>query len=183
MRPINDREKRVIRYGAIFIAIYFVLFVLWRPVSARRAEYQRLASEAQTLGDQARSYQDKVLVVKKLMDGFHLDPAKLSRTTVVGEASAAIQKAAAGSGIQVGPVKESFARAAAREVASVQFEGTGPLPAVMGLIERLKTLGYPLVIDQLQVTPETSRPGQVKINLTIVILDFSPPKTQEVPHA
>jgi hypothetical protein len=143
----------------------------------------RLADEAQALGDKARSYQDKVMVVKKLMDNFHLDPAKLSRTTVVGEASAAIQKAATGSGIQVGPVKESFARAAAKEVASVQFEGTGPLPAVMGLINRLETLGYPLVIDQVLITPEQSRPGQVKISLTIVILDFSPPKTQEASHA
>ena len=183
MRALNDREKLIIRYAAIGLVIYLILFVLWTPVSKRRAEYQGLASEASALADKARSYQDKVLVVKKLMDEFHLDPVKLSRTTVVGEASAAIQKAAAGSGIQVGPVKESFARAAAKELASVQFEGTGPLPAVMGLLNRLETLGYPLVIDQVQITQENSKPGQLKISLTIIVLDFNAPKTQEVPHA
>jgi hypothetical protein len=183
MRTLNDREKLVIRFAAIGVVIYLILFVLWTPVSKRREEYQGLVKEASALGDKARSYQDKVLVVKKLMDEFHMDPVKLSRSTVVGEASAAIQKAAAGSGIQVGPVKESFARAAAKELASVQFEGTGPLPAVMGLLNRLETLGYPLVIDQVQITQENSKPGQLKISLTIIVLDFNAPKTQEVPHA
>ena len=182
MRPLSDRDKRLLRFTGIGVALYLVLFFLWKPLHRQRVEYQRLVNEAETLSDRARPYQDKVMVVKKLMDGFHLDPVKLSRVTVVGEASAAIQKAASGSGIQVGPVKESIARSG-KEVASVQFEGSGPLPAVMGLLNRLESLGYPLVVDQVQISPESSRPGQVKISLTIVILDFEAPKAQEAPHA
>ena len=112
-----------------------------------------------------------------------MDPARLTRSTLVGEASVAIQKAAAGSGIQMGPVRESPARLSSRELASLQLEGIGPVPAVMGLIDRIGTLGYPLIIDSVQITPEARGPGRVKLNLTIVILDFDHWKMEVKPHA
>ena len=53
----------------------------------------------------------------------------------------------------------------------------------MSLLNRLQSLGYPLVIDSVQITPETRQRGRVKLNLTVVILDFDQQKTTEVPHA
>ena len=40
-------------------------------------------------------------------------------------------------------------------------------------------VGYPLIIDTVQLTP-MPMPGQVKVSLTIVILDFD---KWEAPHA
>ena len=131
---------------------------------------------------EVRLYDDRVLVVKKLMESLRLDPAKLSRTSVVAEASAAIQKAAMSGGVQVGPIRESRARPSNKELASVQLEGTGPVPAVMGLLSRLERVGFPLIIDSVQLTPDM-RSGQLKVNLTILILDFDQWTREGAPHA
>jgi hypothetical protein len=184
MRTLTDREKRTIRLGAAVIGIYLLLFggvQVWKFFGKRHSDYQRLLMQAEALKREVRVYEDRALVVKKMMEGFRMDPAKLSRTTVVAEASAAIQKAAQGSGMQLGPVRESAARPSSKELASMQLEGTGPVPAVMGLLSRLESVGYPLVIDSVQLTPDM-RPGQLKVSLTILILDFEQWKKEVQPN-
>ena len=121
-------------------------------------------------------------MLKKLMDAARMDPSRLSRTSLVAEASSAIQKAALSGGIQVGPVRESPGRPASKELASMQMEGTGPVPAVMNLLSRLETVGFPLIIDSVQLTPDM-RPGQLKVNLTILILDVDQWIKEGPPHA
>jgi hypothetical protein len=185
MRTLTDREKRTIRFGASVIAIYGLLFggfQVWKFFGKRHTDYQRLLMQAEALKREVRVYEDRALVVKKLMEGFRMDPAKLSRTTVVAEASAAIQKAATGGGVKLGPVRESPARPSSKELASMQLEGTGPVPAVMGLLSRLQSVGYPLVIDSVQLTPDM-KPGQIRVSLTILILDFEQWKKEGQPNA
>ena len=181
---MTDHDKRTIRRAGIGIAIYLVLFggfEIWKFMEKRRADYRQMVSDAQTLRVKIQTYQSKAVTVKKMMEDFHLDPAKLTRDTIVGEASSAIQKAAQASGIQIGTVRES-ARGSGDEVASMQFEGSGPVPAITGLLNRMQSLGYPLIIDSVQITPD-QRPGMVKLSLTIVILDFERWKNPEASHA
>src|SRR5579872_2104744 len=162
MRTITDREKRTIRIAATGISIYLVLFFgarVFKYFETRRAQYQQLVKEAQNLKLELKPYEDRVLVVRKLMENFRLDPAKLSRDSVVAEASAAIQKAAASGGLGLGPIRESSARPSARELASMQLEGSGPIPAVMTFLHRLETLGYPLILDSIQINSDPTRPG------------------------
>ena len=184
MRTLTDHEKRTVRRAAIGLAVYLVLFggyKGWRLLENRRADYRQMVNDAQSLRVKIQTYQAKAVTVKKMMEDFHLDPAKLSRDTIVGEASSAIQKAAQANGVQVGTVRES-ARGSGDEVASMQFEGSGPVPAVTGLLNRMQMLGYPLIIDSVQITPD-QRPGMVKVSLTIVILDFERWKNPEASHA
>lgn len=186
MRTLTNREKRTLRIAGIGIGIYLALyggFLLWRPVEKNRSEYRQLVSEARNLRRELQPYEGKALVTKKLMEEFHLDPARLVRASVVAEASAAIQKAATSGGLQLGPIRESPARPSAKELASVQFEGSGPIPAVLSLLHRLQSLGYPLIIDSAVITPDTTKPGQAKLNLTIVILDFDQWKDEGRPNA
>lgn len=186
MRTLTPQEKRTIRLAAAGIAIYLILFCgfkLWRALERSRAEYQLLVKQAQELKSQIALYQTRTLVVDKLMKDFQMDPAKLTRASVVGQASAAIQQAAMAGGIQVGPIREATARSSTKELASVQIEGAGPIPAAMSLLHRLQSLGYPLIIDSVQLTPESIRPGQVKLNLTVIILDFDQWKGTAAPHA
>ena len=183
MRTMTDREKRLIRFATVGVAVYLALFFVWKPLQKRRAEYLKLTSEAKALQDRIQPYADRAASVEKLMNTFQLDPTKLSKATVVGEASAAIQKAAMSSGIQVGPVRESPARSTSKELASVQFEGTGQLQTIMGLLKRVETLGFPMIVDSVEITPEKNGPGMVKMSLTIVILDFEQWKAEDKPHA
>lgn len=186
MRTLTSREKRTIRIGGIGIAIYLGLFggfKAWRFAESKRAAYDRLVKEATDLRNTVLPYQQKALIVDKLMKEFQMDPLKLSRPTLVADASAAVQQAAMSGGIQLGPVRESPGRVSTRELASVQFEGVGTVPAAMSLLHRLQSLGYPLVIDSVQITPETRQRGRVKLNFTVVILDFDQQKAAEVPHA
>lgn len=184
MRTLTVSEKRTVRLGLLVMGIYLVLFCGFQGrkiLERKRAEYLRVVAQADALKQRVQPYEDKVLVIKKFMDGFRMDPVKLSRATVVGEASAAIQRAAMGSGIQVGPITEPPVRGAAKEMALV-FEGTGPVQAVTGLLNRLETTGYPLVIESVQITAEASRPGQVKVKLNVLVIDFEQWKP-EAPHA
>ena len=57
------------------------------------------------------------------------------------------------------------------------------MPAVTGLLHNLESLGYPLVIDSVQLTSDPMRPGQLKMNLIIVVLDFENWKAEATPHA
>src|SRR5437764_14465646 len=184
MPALTQREKRTVRLAAAAISIYLVVFFGWRGLQhfeGRRAEYQKLLSEAQRLKREVQPYENKVLLTQKLKEAFHMEPQKLAKTTLVAEASAAIQKAAASGGVQVGPIRESPARSSAKELASMQLEGVGPVPAVMTLLHQLETLGFPLILDAIQLSPD-AKPGMLKINLTIVILDFEQWKTEAVHH-
>jgi cell division protein FtsB len=186
MRTLTDREKRTVRYAAIFIVVYLALFFRYAGKSyleTKRKDYQQLVAEAQDLRSQVRRYQDKAAHVKKLMEDSNLDPARLTRPNVVAEASAAIQNAATAARINVGPVREGPPRASAGELGSVQFEGSGSVPAIMGLIHQLEGLGYPLLIESVELTQDPMRQGQVKVNLTVEVLDFDQWKPEATPHA
>ena len=184
MRPLTDRENRTVRFAGIGIAIYLALFgglQVWKFFDKKRADYHQLVLEAKNLREQTRPYQDKVLVVKKMMDDFHLDPARLKKETVVSDASAAIQKEAKSGGLLLGPIRESPTRGSGKSLATVQLESSGPVPAVLTFLASLNSIGFPVVVDAVQFTADNSRPGQLKMNLTIIILDFD--QSKEVPHA
>jgi hypothetical protein len=186
MRPLTLSEKRTIRIGAIVIGAYLVLFGGLQTAKffeRKRAEYRKLVNEAQGLKREIQLYDDKAVALKKTMQNFNLDPARLSRSTVVAEASAAIQKTAAASGVQVGAVRETPARASSKELGTIQMETIGPVPAITALLGRFESVGYPLIVDTVQITAEPMRPGHVKMSLTILVLDFDQWKKGDTPNA
>jgi hypothetical protein len=186
-RKMTSREQRVVRYASVGIAIYLALFggfKLWKFFHARRAEYRGLVAQAEDLRRQMLPYREKAVLVKKMMDDFHLDPATLKRETVVSDASAAIQKAAKLGGLQLGSIRETPAHGAGLALASVQLESSGQVPATLNFLAGLNTIGFPVLVDSVQFTADPMRPGQVKLNLTLLILDFSQQKdSQEAGHA
>jgi len=186
MRPLTSSEKRTIRLGAIVLAAGLVLaggIKVWRFLEKQRADYLKMVAEARQLKTESRTYADKADTVKTLMDHFQLDPAKLSTNSVVAGASAAIQSAASSSGVKPGTIRESPGRPANKELATIQFEGVGQVASVMSLLHRMPLLGYPLVIDSVQITADPMRPGQIKLALTIIVLDFEQWKKTGAPHA
>jgi hypothetical protein len=215
MRALTPHEKRTLRLGAAALAVYLVVFGFLQGgkfFGKRRSEYQGLVKEAEVLGQEIKRYQARCQMTQKLMEDFKMEPLKLSRPVVVAQASAAIQKAAIGLGVMVGPVRELPGRPANRELASLQLEAMGPLPSLLRFLHQTQSLGFPLVIESLQLGSDANRagqpggpgmrghpgepggmpagvpggmpgmpampgmpggpPGLLKLNLTIIILDF-----------
>ncbi len=186
MRPLTDREKKTLRLGGIGIGIYLLVFGGMHALKIfdqKQVEYKRMLAEAQGLKREIQLYQDKAAVVKKLMDNFQLDPAQLTRTTAVALASAAIQKTAMGSGVAVASIRESAARPSSKELATIQLEASGPVAGLTGLLNRLQTVGYPLLVESMQINSDPMRPGMIKMSLTIVVLDFEQWKKGEGSNA
>jgi hypothetical protein len=103
---------------------------------------------------------------------------------VVAEASAAIQQAARAEKVVVGPIREMAGRPSAKEAGAIQFEGNGPIAAVLGLLHDLDHIGFPIIIDTIQITSDPRMPNGLKMSLTIVVLDFDAWKPkEEKPHA
>jgi hypothetical protein len=186
MAPLTERDKKTVRLAAIAIAVYLVFFFGfkgWRKLENGRANYQQLLTRLQREQQETRTAENKVLLYEKLKEAYRLDPRKLSRESVVAEASSAIQSAAREGGFQLGPMRETAGRSNGRELSSIQFDGFGPLPAALALIHKVQTLGYPVVIDSLQLTQDATKPGMLKVNAVLVILNFDQWKTAEVPNA
>src|SRR5262245_38894554 len=185
MRTLSKSEKRTIRLGVIVLSIYF-LFSFgqkgWRFVQKGKQDYNVLSGEAAKVRSDLRPYKDKILVCKKMMESFHMDPAKLSRNSVVADASAAILKAATTVGVQLGPIRETGSRQSGRELTSMQLDCTGPVPSVLAFLHKFESIGFPVILDTIQLTPEPSRPGTLKLHLGLVILDFEQWKG-EIPNA
>ena len=186
MASITDREKRTVRLASIAIVVYLALFFgvrTWKHLEARRSEYQDLQASAQRLRRDLRPYENRILLTQKLREILRMNPRKFSRSSVVAETSAAIQQEAVKLNVQLGQLRESPARPSAKELASMQLEGVGPIPAVAALLNRLEALGYPMIVDSIQLTGDATKPGMVKLNLSVVILDYDAWTATEVPGA
>jgi hypothetical protein len=181
-RQLTASEKRTVRIAAIGVACYLALFyglALRDSLVARRTEYEKLVQQARDLRDIIQPYQDKIAATTNLMDRFRMDPVKLKRSTVLAEASAAIQRAAMGDKIAIGPMRETPGRPSAREAGSIQFDASGPIPAVLALLHNLSRVGFPVIIDTMQLTSDPRMPNGVKATMTIVVLDFDAWKPKE----
>jgi hypothetical protein len=204
MRALSKSELRTIRIAGAVLGAYFILFTGQKALkflNQRRLEYHRLVQESSRLRTELRPYRDKVLVTKKMMEDSRLDPARLSRALVVSEASAAIFKAAANGGVGLGPIRETAGRKGSSELASIQLDCTGPIGGVMAFLHGFAKIGYPIIIDSVQLTMPgppggpggpggpgpmpgpAGPPGMVKAHLALIILDFEQWKiTPEVPN-
>jgi hypothetical protein len=172
---ISEKDKRTLRLAGIALAIYLALFFgfrSWKSLEKSRADFQQLVRKVEREQLETRRQESDLLLFEKLSDLYKLDPRKLPKETLVAEASAAIQNAARQGGFQLTSVRETSGRAAGRELSSIQLDGMGPLPAALNLVHTLQALGFPVVIESMQLVQEANKPGMLKVNLILVILNF-----------
>lgn len=175
MRPLSDQEKRTIRIAAVAIGVYLILFYGyqgWKRLESGRLGYVNLLKAANAQKQDIDRYQQRLALAEKFRAKNPINFDKLSRSSLVADVSAAIQAAARTGGVQVGPIRESPVRASANELASMQLEATAPVPAVMNFLHRLDGLGYPLIVESVQLAPGGQQPGALKLTLTLVVLNF-----------
>lgn len=172
---LTDRDRRTVRIAALGLGAYLALFGGWRLfnfLGQRRAEYRQLLRDATAQRQKYELYEARAARLRKMMESFKLDPTQLRKTTLVADASAALQQSAMQSGIQLGPIRETLNRGAERELGSIRVEAAGQVPALMSFLHRLRSLGFPLVIDSLQLSPEPMRPGTIKVSLNLILLNY-----------
>lgn len=178
-------EKRTVRYGAAVVAAALALLCLVKVLKFfghQRAVYVQMVTEARQLRAESHLDADDAAVIQKIMTDFQCDPATLSTNSAVAGASAALQNAASSGGVKPGAIHESPGDGA-ESLATIQFEGSGDIPSVMALLHRIPLLGYPLVIQSLQLNSDPQRPGHLKLDMTINVLNFESWKEKGAPHA
>jgi hypothetical protein len=186
MKSLTPSERRTLRLGSIALAIYLVAFfgVKWlRAANAIRDEHRQLSRTATSLKAEVERYQIRAERLARLMNRLQIDPASLRTNTVVGHTSSALQQAAQAQGLQVGSIRESPSRSSERELGSIQFDATGPTQAILAFLARLDSLGVPVVIDSIQCSGNPRGPGQLKLQLQVIILDFDQWKPKEPSRA
>jgi hypothetical protein len=181
-RDLTPKEKRTILIAAIGVGIYLLLF--YGPgarsfFTKRREAYDKLVQQARDLRDVIKPYEEKASTAESLMERLRMDPAKLNRSSVMAEASAAIQDAAAAEGVGVGPIRETAGRSSTGEAGTIQFEGTGPIVSVMHLLRALERAGVPIIVDSIRFGAAQGMPNGIKVSLNIVVLDFDHWKAKE----
>jgi hypothetical protein len=172
---LTDKDRRTLRLAAIGLTLYLVAFFGLKGLlflGQRRAEYVRVRQEAEALRQRFDLYHSRSVRLERLMESFRMDPAALSTNTLVADASAALQQTALQGGLQLGPIRETLSRGSERELGTIQLEAAGPVPQLMTFLHRLRSLGFPVVIDSLQFSPEPRRPGFIKINLGLILLNY-----------
>ena len=179
---LSDKDKRTIRFAAIALGIYLVLFFgfkAWKQLENRRAEYRALLQEAELLESQFEAYETKGLLIAKLRGNAGMDISTFSRVKVVGETSEAIQKAAQSGGIKLGQIREAPGNASSGEMASMQMEATGPIQNVLAFLHQLEDVGYPLIVNSVEIQSGQRQPGQISVSLEMVLLDYEQWKPEE----
>lgn len=175
MRTLTHHEKRTIKIATAGLLIYLGAMygpAAWGYLRAGGTRQQALSREVEAFRRDLLPYENRLLRLEKLKTEIQLDPVRLPALELVAETSAAIQNAARSSGVQLGPVRESAGRPSAKELASMRLEAMGPMPALLGWLGTLDSLGFPLVVDAVQIEADPRQPNLLKLNLTVVIVDF-----------
>jgi hypothetical protein len=182
MRPLSRREKKTVRLGAAALAIYLLAFYGlrgWRFLEEKRAAFAELNLAMANLDASIAREESKTLRLERLKKSSRIELSSLNEKTAVGEALAAVQKAAQGCGLQVTTLKETAGRGAAKELATIQLEGVAATAAAMQFVHGLRSLGFPLIVDRLQLKTTGVKPGQVHLSLALAVLGFQAAKAAE----
>lgn len=175
MATLTERDKRTLRIGGIILAAYLVLFFGvkgWRSLENSRANYQKLVQDARLLKQRNKTYEIKAEVLNKLRGDSGIELSKLAKSALVAKTSEALQKAAMGGGVKLGPIRESPGNAANGEISMMRLEAVGPVAGVLAFIHEMQSLGCPVLIDALQISSDNRQPGMLKVNVDLVVLDY-----------
>lgn len=169
---MNDKEKKLIKFTAIGLTIYLLAFYGKDYLGAFEKKLDDFKKKEKTIVNHRTKlvpYSSRVLMLEKLRKKLNIDVRRLSSNELVGQTSQAIQQSAKQSGIKIGPLRES----SGRSTSSLRFEANGKYDGMVKFLRSIGTSGYPIMIESMQVNLDPSKKGNVKISLSIGIIDFA----------
>ena len=169
---MNEKEKKLIKFTAIGLSIYLLAFYGKDYLGAfvrKRSDFVKKEKTITNHRTKLSPYSSRVLMLEKLRKKLNIDVRRLSSNELVGQTSQAIQQSAKQSGIKIGPLRET----SGRNISSLKFEANGKYDGMVKFLRGIGTSGYPVLIESMQVKQDISKKGNLKINLSIGILDFT----------
>ena len=175
MRALNEREKRTIRIGAIALATYLLVFgglKMWRWLEARRSAYGELELELSRLENERLRMETRQVRLGKLEKQFALDLVAWNPQTIVHEVRAGIDALAKKRKVALPPIRETNGLRQSGEFRKFLVKGSGTTVAVAQFVDELSGIGFPLVVNSFRLDKNGTKPGQVKFDLDVAILDY-----------
>lgn len=182
---LTARDRRTLRLGGMGLGAYLLLFggwSTWQYMEKHRTNYRQLVRTAGDIRTRIELYQSRVIRLHRLMDAAQMDPAQLSQPKLVGGASAAIQQAATQGGLQLGPIRETAAKGSENELGTLQLEAFGQVRSITTFLHRLGSLGFPIIVDSVQISSDPMRPGFIKLSLVLILLNYEQWNMREENH-
>lgn len=175
MRNLSPRERRTIRVAGIAVLLYLAAFFgfrTWRWLEGVRARASDLRATALEIDTEWLREQSKLRRYQALREKSRLDPSALVKDTLVSAAWEAMESCATARQLQLGPAREAPGRGSAHQLRVFQFDGVGPTQNAMEFLHDLRSLGFPLVVEQITVSTANLPPGQVRLTLTVPLFDY-----------
>lgn len=174
MRPLNDREKRLIRVMAIAVGIYLVLFYgrgFLASFEETRAEYELTRVQAQTVNTKILREVKKHKTLAKLRERHPVAFEALAEPTVVGDARVALEKLARACGCSLSIQKELSARSRTNEHCVFQISGGGKAKSVAKLMHNLAHSPYPYSLENVEIKA-SKKPEMLSYSFTLALLRY-----------
>ena len=179
---MSERDKKLIRFTSIGLGIYLVIFfgfeLLAKAEEARRS-YKALVSEARNFNDMLKPYETRILLLEKLRKDLNVEPGGLDSETLVADVSAAIQEAAGQCGLGLGPLQESPSRATGATLTTMRLSGEGQIESIIKFVHAAPRLGFPILIETLNVSGDESSGAQRRFDMELRVLDYKNWKPQK----
>jgi hypothetical protein len=175
VRKLTARERRLIRFSALGLGLYLIAylgFAAFRGLEELRAEHGALRRYVQSSDERLARALVEQQRLARLRRQCPLALERLDQKTVVGDARVALEQAAKSCGVSLATVRETPGRLRALEHTVFQVSGGGKDQNVVRFVDRMHRLGYPFVLDNVQVKAAKA-PGQVTFSFSAALLDFA----------
>lgn len=173
---MTDHDKKVIRFACIGLIAYLAIFYgrgAFSGLEAKRAAYMNARNEAKEFHKKLKPYETQLLLLEKLRKDRQINLEELNSDTLVADASTAIQIAANQCGVALGPLQETPSRGDASTLTMFRLSGEGPIDGVVNLIYTLRRIGFPLIIDSLNLDGGEFGGDTQKFDLELRIIDYN----------
>lgn len=168
---MTQSEKKLVQITAIGLGLYLVFFFgagSLKKYENQLAEHHKKQRTIRDLNLKLKPYGNRVLLLEKLRKEMNLEVRFLDIPDFGALASEAIQRCARSHSVNIGPFRESTAATGT----SIRFEASGQGASIHKFIKGVTTSGYPVLIESLQVQTMDGKPGQLKLSINLLVLNF-----------
>ncbi len=174
MAKLNAREQRIVKWALVLVPLYLLLFYGLAGVRAleeQRKEFGNIQLEAEEVELRITKEAKKYKRLKRMREEWSLHLKELNTATLVTSAREAVQSAASKCGVGLGNSQEMGRGNNNDLLRVIQMQGSGKTEAVLRFLYLCPRLGYPLLLDNLQIKGVPGKPGRLTLTFSLAIVN------------